>query len=204
MSPERLSESLLAAGLPSGFAICSDRSVSWPADWTPEQIATAQAVVDSFDWSDAAQQQWEIQQRRREVLRLLMSNEPTMLGIRALGMVAFAGITEAKQGSTTTKTWAECLAAFREVILSGVAEMPQTLIVSGDTTPPVAGTYLPLEALGQWGCTERGAYISCPGGTWLITTNAGGLFIGPLQQLGPLGQYNGSGESIGNLEVRVA
>ena len=92
---------------------------------TAEQRAAAQSVIDSFNTSDAAQAAWEAQQRRQEVLRLLMSNEPTMIGIRALGMLAMSGIGEAKDGlgPATKKTWPECLAAFRQIIIDGLAEV---------------------------------------------------------------------------------
>lgn len=37
--------------------------VDYQSDATPEQLAAAQAVIDGFDWSDDAQQKYDIQAR---------------------------------------------------------------------------------------------------------------------------------------------
>ena len=45
--------------------------IDFAPEATPEQRAAAQAVVDGFDWSDAAQAEWELSQTRTAALTTL-------------------------------------------------------------------------------------------------------------------------------------
>lgn len=51
---------------------------------TPEQRAAAQAVVDGFDWSDAAQAAWELgQARTRALTSFFARGDETAIAVRA-------------------------------------------------------------------------------------------------------------------------
>ena len=50
---------------------------------TPERRAAAEAAVKAFDWSDAAQAQWEADRNVPAAAALLQSADPVAQGVRA-------------------------------------------------------------------------------------------------------------------------
>jgi len=107
--------------------------VLYAGNATAQQIAAAQAVVQAFDWSDAAQLNWENQQdRARAKLSLTALTNPTEIAARNTQRAIYNSLVQTRmvvnqliawansKGANLTplqnRTWAQALDAVKQQI----------------------------------------------------------------------------------------
>ena len=122
---DRLDAAIRAVCPIVGVSGSANTTIVFSPEATEEQRAAAAEALDRFDWSDAAQAAWEAQQRRAAVLDLLTtSNDPLVVGIRALGMLIMGRVGPAVAAlGGQPMTWPVAQQAFAQIVMSGQAEV---------------------------------------------------------------------------------